>query len=298
MSAFHRCGLSALILAGGNPLLPLILHPQSITISAPRLARCCGSGRSERLHRNSTEHHVSMTAPPTREFVASGQIWQGVPTARRQAVRNVCERLLATYGRPRLGNPRVPLDDLVYLVVSNKTNARTASRVYHALKKHFPSWDMAVGQKHTLRKILAPAGLSSVKSSQLARTFQRIKRDMGECDLRLLRKAPAESAESYLRSLPGVSTKVAKCVMLYTMNSPVLPVDTHVYRIASRLGWTARKRADQCHEELEALVPRAKRLVFHVGCIVLGRTVCLPGQPRCGECCINRYCPSNRDTNG
>ena len=93
--------------------------------------------------------------------------------------------------------------------------------------------------------------------------------------------------------LDGVSEKVAKCVMMYTLGFDVLPVDVHVHRVATRLEWTNRKRADQCHEELEALVKPRYRFAFHVDCICHGRAVCRPKNPRCNDCVIRRYCPDN-----
>jgi endonuclease-3 len=67
-------------------------------------------------------------------------------------------------------------------------------------------------------------------------------------------------------------------------------VDVHAFRVASRLGWTSRCRADQCHDDLEALVPPEFRYAFHVGCICLGRAVCTPRRPQCPACPIRRFC--------
>lgn len=141
-----------------------------------------------------------------------------------------------------------------------------------------------------VRRILQPAGLSIIKAKQLRGAIARIGRDFGRCDLRELRKWPESDIENYLVGLPGVSEKVAKCVMMYTLGCSVLPVDTHVHRIASRLGWTKKRRADQCHGELEALVPRHRRYAFHVDCIAHGRSVCRPTNPACGDCCIKEHC--------
>ncbi len=95
-----------------------------------------------------------------------------------------------------------------------------------------------------------------------------------------------EETGELLVSLPGVSEKVAKCIMMYTLNHRVLPVDVHVHRVVSRLGWTKRKRADQCHQELESLVPPRWRYAFHVGCVLHGRAVCRAQKPLCGNCSI------------
>jgi endonuclease-3 len=143
-----------------------------------------------------------------------------------------------------------------------------------------------------LRKILGPAGLSLVKSRQIRATLGRIRRDFGKCDLSALRRnQDTGQVEVYLVSLPGVSTKVARCVMMYTLAAQVLPVDAHVHRIAGRLGWIDRRRADQSHEELDALVPASLRYAFHVDCIAHGRAICRPQKPNCPRCCLKRYCP-------
>ena len=233
------------------------------------------------------EYHLSGTRKP----LLSGPIWGESPRRRGQIVRRVCEALGAAYGTPRLGNPKRPVDDLVYIMLSNKTAPRTAARVYSRMKQRFPSWQHLLDVRPSaLRSLLRPAGLSRVKSTQLRRAVQKIVSDFGRCSLHDLASRPVEDAEAYLTSLPGVSLKVAKCVVMYTLGAHVLPVDAHVHRVAGRLGWTARKRADQCHEELELLVPPHRRFGLHVGCVSHGRKVCRPARPLCEMCCIRAYC--------
>jgi endonuclease III len=225
------------------------------------------------------------------ENARSGAIWKETPSTRSQAVRRVCELLEAAYGRPRLGNPRDPMDDLMYVILSNKTSPIIAGRVYGELKRLFHRWDdLLAGNSRGLRRVLAPAGLFRVRSRQIRAALLKVRKDFGRCDLNRLRAWACEHAQAYLTSLPGVSEKVAKCVMMYSLKARVLPVDAHVHRIAVRLGWTARKRADQCHAELEALVPPSRRYAFHVDCIVHGRVICRPVNPSCGDCRIRRYC--------
>jgi len=211
--------------------------------------------------------------------------------SRKRIVRKVCEALQARYGTPRHGNPRNPLDDLIYITLSNKTSPSTARRVYRELKRRFPQWgDILRSRASTLERILRPAGLSRVKSRQIRAALAQIELDFGSCSLRRLKTLPTEEAEAYLTRLSGVSDKVAKCVLMYACDAQVLPVDSHVHRVAKRLGWTVRKRADQCHDDLEALVPPDRRYAFHVDCIAHGRAVCRPAKPDCEHCCVNRYC--------
>ena len=230
------------------------------------------------------------------DVIRSGSIWNELPTRRAQVVRRVCETVEREYGRPRFANPKLPIDDLIYIVLSNKTTPNTARETFRKLKRRFSTWDAMVdGPLAEVRRILKPAGLSDVKSRQLRGALRCIRRDFGKCSLNRLKQRSADEAQQYLTSLPGVSDKVAKCVMMYTMNFDVLPVDAHVHRVATRLGWTARKRADQCHAELEALVKPRYRFAFHVGCIAHGRSTCRPVQPKCESCVIQQYCMYYKD---
>ncbi|WP_074314534.1 hypothetical protein [Singulisphaera sp. GP187] len=227
----------------------------------------------------------------------TGTIWT-LPTIEREAtVEAVCDALEIAYGRPRLGNPEDPLDDLIYIILSNKTSSIVSKRLYVQLKQGFESWDellrSSVGQ---LREILRPGGLSEIKSLQIRALLAAISRDFGACDLAALKVRMPSEIEAYLKSLPGVSTKVAKCAMLFTMDAAVLPVDAHVHRVSKRIGWTSRKRADQCHEELEALVPPERRFAFHVDCIEHGRSLCRPLNPACDLCPVNRHCAFRKTT--
>lgn len=211
--------------------------------------------------------------------------------SRDRIVQRVCDLLEIQYQTPRHGNPKNSLDDLVYIVLSNKTSPATAKRVYRELKERFPRWnDVVRSRASTLERVLRPAGLSRVKSRQICSALAKIESDFGSCTLRQLRRLSTIEAEAYLTRLPGVSDKVAKCVLMYTCAAAVLPVDSHVHRVARRLGWTVRKRADQCHGDLEGLVPPNRRYAFHVNCIAHGRAVCRPAKPACERCCINMYC--------
>jgi endonuclease III len=221
----------------------------------------------------------------------TGAVWTIRASRRVIVVRRVCELLEQTYGRPNLGNPLDPLDDLVFIMLSNRTDPKAAARAYESLKKRFTSWDALIdGNLKSLRRELRPLGLWRIRAKYLRSALRTIRRDFGACDLTPLRGRRDSMNESYLATLPGVSNKVAKCVVMYTLGAEVLPVDAHVHRVALRLGWIDRKRADQCHDELEELVPPKLRYAFHVDCILHGRAICRPSHPKCPRCIVKRYC--------
>ncbi|HEY2064550.1 MAG TPA: hypothetical protein VGG84_01245 [Gemmatimonadaceae bacterium] len=213
---------------------------------------------------------------------------------RPKVVREVCSRLAQAYGSPRLGNPRHPLDDLIFIIASNRTGPTVASRVYASLRQRFRSWnELATVNSKELEAILAPAGLASKRAKHLIGIAKRLRQDFGRVTLAPLGGDSTAAIEEYLTSLPGVSEKVAKCVLLYGFGRRVLPVDVHVHRVAGRLGWHAHKRADQSHATLEAVVAAPQRYGFHTNAIALGREVCKP-VPLCSACLLVEFCETGR----
>jgi endonuclease-3 len=225
------------------------------------------------------------------KIVKTGTIWRRSRRDRDSAVGTVCDLLAETYPSTRLGNPRDPLADLIYITISNRTTPEQAASVYKALRRCIARWDgLLTLPKRKVATVLRPAGLSAIKATFLVGIARELHARFGRVTLRPLRGMGDAERLAFLTSLPGVSGKVARCVMMYCFDSAVLPVDVHVHRLALRLGWTARKRADQSHEELEALVPPRKRQRLHVGAILHGRAVCSATNPRCGDCVLRNHC--------
>lgn len=221
----------------------------------------------------------------------TGSIWHLSSRARAQAVRRVCEMLESTYGTPRLGNPKKPLDDLIYVLLSNKTPPERAQVAFRHLKRRFPKWSqIATADTQDIISILKPTGFAVKRTGQIQSILHKLKSDFGEYSLNALRAETEQDVQNYLTALPGVSDKVARCVMMYTMGFEVLPVDTHVHRVAYRLGWTAKTRPEQCHDELEKLIPPKRRYAFHVDCVAHGRTLCRSTRPKCNLCPLKAYC--------
>ena len=95
-----------------------------------------------------------------------------------------------------------------------------------------------------------------------------------------------------LVALPGVGRKTAKVVLgqAFGITAGVV-VDTHVQRLARRLGLAREKDAERIATELEALVPRAEWITFPKRLILHGRRVCTARSPNCDTCVLNEVCP-------
>ncbi|HEV3402146.1 MAG TPA: endonuclease III [Acidimicrobiales bacterium] len=96
-----------------------------------------------------------------------------------------------------------------------------------------------------------------------------------------------------LVTLPGVGRKTANVVRSVGFGLPGLPVDTHVGRLARRLGLTDATDAEKVEADLDALVPPAERGRLSLRLIQHGRRVCLARRPRCPDCVLADFCPSS-----
>lgn len=174
------------------------------------------------------------------------------------------------------------------------TTGPSYERVFDRLKTALKSWDTLLSTDVSdLQAIIVDAGLSGQKAPRLKAIAARLSDDFGSVSLAPLADLPDDDVLSYLTGLPGVGTKTAKCVMLFTMNRSVLPVDTHVARIGTRLGLVPTPTSGAAsHQLLERAVAPRDRYRFHVNALEHGRRVCRVNIPSCGHCALNQTCPS------
>jgi endonuclease-3 len=212
-------------------------------------------------------------------------------------VRAIRDRLRAFYGRPCNEPHHAPLDELVLTVLSQNTNDRNRDVAYARLRARFPNWEaVAEAPVEEVEEAIRPGGISRVKSRRIKAMLGAIAHDIGTLDLEPLATAPREEAIEFLERLPGVGRKTAACVLLFSFDRPELPVDTHVYRVASRLGLIQPGASfERAHDTLLALTDPADVFELHVNLIRHGRRLCTARSPRCGECPLLKLCPYGRD---
>jgi endonuclease III len=212
--------------------------------------------------------------------------------ADRRRLRTIRDRLRREYGRPVLRAHRAPIDELILTVLSQNTNDRNRDVAWARLRERLPSWDAV--REAPVREIedaIRPGGLAPTKAVRIKRILEAL----GEDDLCWLEDAPLEEARDYLCDLPGVGRKTAACVLLFSFGRPEVPVDTHVYRVASRLGLIRPGASfDEAHDEMLRLVDPEDAYEVHVLLIRHGRRTCVARAPRCSECPLRRMCPEGR----
>ncbi len=213
----------------------------------------------------------------------------------RARVRVVADRLRRRYGRP-VAPRHAPLDVLIGTVLSQHTTERTAHRAFRELRRQFPRWADTVHVPHdAIAAAIRESGLAHVKAARIRGILHALAEQFGRPTLAPLRQMSTEPAMKLLTALPGVGSKTAACVLLFGFGRDVCPVDTHVHRLARRLGWVGSgASAAAAQQWIAAHVPQRRAGELHLNLIRLGREVCRAVRPRCGQCPLAEICPSVR----
>ena len=211
-----------------------------------------------------------------------------------QRAQEVLSRLQAAYGRPRNTDRRPPLDELILTVLSQNTNDRNRDRAYALLRGRYPRWeDVLAATDRAVAGTIRAGGLANQKAARIRRILRQIQDERGELDLEFLRRWPLERTADYLRSFKGVGEKTVNCVLLFSLNKRAFPVDTHIHRLALRLGLAPQgSDAAEAHRRMHDLVPPRDYFPVHMNLIRHGREVCHARNPACGECLVLDLCPS------
>lgn len=207
------------------------------------------------------------------------------------------EILADAYGTPEsdLGNKDDPLDEAIYIILSFQTNLARFRLNWSRLREAYPRWEAA--ERAPMREIaavLGKGGLQNQKARTIKRLLADVRRIVGELSLDLLKTMSTCDAESFLTRLPGFSWKAARCVLLYSLQRDVFPVDGNTFRILKRTGVLspgAVYRRRTLHDTLQNAVPAARRRALHVNLVVHGQRTCLPRNPKCSICPLLAMCP-------
>jgi endonuclease-3 len=215
-------------------------------------------------------------------------------TADTRRVRALHRRLLRHFGSLEPPRRSDPLEELILTVLSQNTSDANSFRAYGSLRARFPTWEaLAVGRPSEVAASIRSGGLSNVKAPRILAILRAIQEREGHLDLSHLRRMSDTEARDYLTSLPGVGPKTAAVVLAFSLDRPALPVDTHVHRVASRLGLIPPKSSPaKAQDILEEITPPDIRVAMHVGLIRLGREICKPSRPRCEVCPLVDLCPT------
>lgn len=133
-----------------------------------------------------------------------------------------------------------------------------------------------------MESLIFDCGLYHTKAKNILKTAEIIRE-------RHHNQVPADRDQ--LMALPGVGRKTANVVVANAFGHSAIAVDTHVFRLAHRLGWSDAKDVRQTEEDLMRLLPKKHWNTAHHWLILHGRRVCVAVRPRCHLCEVARWCP-------
>ena len=212
----------------------------------------------------------------------------------KPGIDKILQLLISAYGDRTPLRRLEPVDELILTILSQNTSDINSRRAFKSLADAFGGWDkVAHAPGARIAKAIQAGGLADVKSRYILGALQYLEKEAGGYDLSFLKGMELGAARAWLMRLPGVGMKTASCVLLFSLDMPAFPVDTHVLRVAGRLGLVAPKTtADAAHLEMERLVRPADIYRCHVLLIEHGRKTCRARRPLCGVCIISSQCPS------
>jgi endonuclease III len=214
----------------------------------------------------------------------------------RDRLREVERVLHAAYGAPEslLGNQIDPLDEAIYIILSFQTDLRRFKETWQNLRSAFPRWeDVEAAPLKEVSAALRSGGLHRQKARAIKLLLRAVRRRFRTLSLRSLHDMSDRDAERVLTRLPGISWKGARCVLLYSLDREVLPIDGNSFRVLQRTGvipLSAVYRRLSLHDAIQAAIEPRLRRRFHVNLVVHGQDLCLPERPRCRACPAAQVC--------
>jgi endonuclease-3 len=217
-----------------------------------------------------------------------------VPSSLRARLRTIVGRLRRAYGDPPEPRRLPPIDELVLTILSQNTSDLNRDRAYADLRRAHPTWAaVADARSRSIARAIKRGGLSLTKAPRIKAALRAL-RDRGIAldGPRPLAGMRATAIWDLLLGLPGVGPKTAACVLLFSLERPCFPVDTHVHRISIRLGLVPPgSSAIRAQEVLQAAVAPPDVYELHMGLIRHGRAVCVARRPLCSQCALADICP-------
>ncbi|HEY43949.1 MAG TPA: endonuclease III [Anaerolineae bacterium] len=209
----------------------------------------------------------------------------------------VHRRLLKAYGQPVWRVRLPPVDELISTILSQNTNDLNRDRAFTSLREAFPTWEAVRDAKpEAVIEAIKIAGLSNLKGPRIQGILQQLTEELGEINLDFLHQLPPDEVRAWLLRFKGVGPKTAAIVMLFSLDMPAFPVDTHIYRVTGRLGLRSKEiDAEKAHTFLESLFPPETYYAAHLNLIRHGRQVCLARLPACDRCVLHDLCAYYRE---
>jgi len=206
------------------------------------------------------------------------------PSDNRKRLRAIAETLERTMQHPKMElDHRSPWELLVATILSAQCTDQRVNQVTPSLfQRYRTATEMAAANLPELEKLIRSTGFFKNKAKHLVACGKAVSDRFGT-------QVPRTMEE--LITLPGVGRKTANVILGNAFGQPGVVVDTHVKRVAKRLGLTKSDNPDLVEQDLQQLMPKSQWTAFSQRLLLHGRYVCLARKPQCRTCQVYRHCP-------
>jgi len=202
------------------------------------------------------------------------------------------QALVEEFGLPDWRPHLSPVGELVSTILSQNTNDTNRDVAYDSLRERFPTWEQVRdAREDEVINAVRIAGLANQKGPAIQNALRVIQEERGAIELDFLSSLSGQEASDWLVKLKGVGPKTAAIVLLFSLNIPAFPVDTHVYRVSGRVGIRPDgMSANKAHQYLAEQFQPDTYYPVHLNLIRLGREICKARKPLCNSCPLQGMC--------
>lgn len=203
---------------------------------------------------------------------------------KKELFANVIEYFIKIMPRPETElKYQNPYELVVAVILSAQCTDKRVNIITPNFFKKFPDIEsLAKANIHEIYEVIKSCSYPNNKSKNLSGMAKMLVSDFN---------SQMPSDPEILQKLPGVGRKSANVLASVLFNKPVMAVDTHVFRVSSRIGLTRNaKNPLECEKQLIRYIPSDKISLAHHWLILHGRYICIARKPRCQECGLNDLC--------
>ena len=210
----------------------------------------------------------------------------------KKKIEKINKLLIQHFGIPsRAKKNPTPLDAIIGTILSQNTNDKNSYQAYRNLKDNFNNWDeLSLLKPLQIEKYIKVAGLGKQKSKAIYELLQSLKKKEKSVSLDHIKTKSDTEILDELTSYNGVGVKTASCVLLFSLERNICPVDTHVHRTLNRIGIVKTNAPEKTFYEILNKIPDNSAHSFHTNLIRLGREICKPANPNCSSCPLLKIC--------
>ncbi|MBN2571558.1 MAG: endonuclease III [Ignavibacteriales bacterium] len=205
--------------------------------------------------------------------------------------------LIKRFGIPKRKKSN-PLNLLIATILSQNTNDKNSYQAYKNLKANYSDWKLLISEDiKKIEQTIKIAGLGKQKSRTIKSLLSELNRKYGKVSLDFLKSYSNEKIIDELTSIKGIGVKTVSCVLLFSLNRNVCPVDTHVHRTLNRIGIVRTNSPVKTFYLINENLPKGIAHSFHTNMIRLGREYCKSRNPICNKCPILKMCEFENKNN-